>query len=735
MVTNKIIETIKSLFKKHLEEISLPDDKKDKIYQKFLELLENLVGNFKDVLDSIKEAVVVIDEEGNIQEANKTFFEWLSLSKNDVIGRNIKDFVFEDIENKIVYLKNHELIPVELHIKEFEINNKKYKRLIASNIKNRVEFELKLKNLLRLYKVLSKINELIIRAVNKEEVFSLSCEILVKEGHFDFAWIGELRGENIVPVAWFGENETFAKTLKNRVFKQKNIKELITHSYLKESNLQKEEKAFFNKITIPIFKEENAISAVVSHKEITAVLVVYYKGKEFDEDEITLLKQIAHDIGFGIVTLSRKEDVDYLAYYDVLTSLPNRRYFFEELESLLSILKEKDQQGMLAIVDINNFKTINSAVGFWAGDIVLSQISSELKKILKNKDILARVGGDEFALFLYNVKSKEEAIYRITSVLKDFEFIFEIENKKFLVTLSIGAAFFPYDGTTKEVLFASAEAALKEAKKRGKGIEFFSKSLQQSTLESLNLESELVEAIKKDEFCVFYQPIVDIKEKRVFGAEALIRWIKNGEIVPPFKFIPILEERGLIKEVGAMVMDKVFSFIKEEKLNIPISINVSAKQVHLNFYKEVLDLIEKYSISPSNVILEVTESVLMENLEILLKNIKELNAVGIRFEIDDFGTGYSSLAYLKKLPICALKIDRAFIKDLPDDEEDVSISKAIISMGHSLGKKIIAEGVETKEQLKFLEENNCDYVQGYYFGKPMPKDEFLTFLKEFRWQE
>ncbi|MEO1924029.1 MAG: GGDEF domain-containing phosphodiesterase, partial [Nautiliaceae bacterium] len=328
-----------------------------------------------------------------------------------------------------------------------------------------------------------------------------------------------------------------------------------------------------------------------------------------------------------------------------------------------------------------------------------------------------------------------EGIYRLTSVLKDFEFIFEIENKKFLVTLSIGAAFFPYDGTTKEVLFASAEAALKEAKKRGKGIEFFSKSLQQSTLESLNLESELVEAIKKDKFCVFYQPIVDVKEKRIFGAEALIRWIKNGEIVPPFKFIPILEERGLIKEVGAIVMDKVFRFIKEEKLNIPISINVSAKQVHLNFYKEVLDLIEKYSISPSNVILEVTESVLMENLEILLKNIKELNAVGIRFEIDDFGTGYSSLAYLKKLPICALKIDRAFIKDLPDDEEDVSISKAIISMGHSLGKKIIAEGVETKEQLKFLEENNCDYIQGYYFGKPMPKDEFLTFLREFRWQE
>jgi diguanylate cyclase (GGDEF)-like protein len=728
-MTNEVVEHLKGVFKDYLNASSLSSSLKDEIYEKFLEILEKFLINFKNLLDSIEEAVIIVDENGYIKEVNKAFLNWLKVEKEQIINRKIDEFLYKD--KNIVYLKNSMLIPIEIKIQEFELDGTKYKRIIALNIKQKVEAEVKLKNLLRLYKVLTQINELIIRAVTKEEVYKGSCEILIREGHFDFAWIGEVRGNKLVPVAWYGENEKFKKFLSRNFFKLNKIDELIKVGYLKEHNLEDEEKAFCNKITIPIFKEENAISAVVTHQSLTAVLVVYYKGKEFEDEEISLLKQIAHDIGFGIVTLSRKENIDYLAFYDVLTSLPNRRYFFEELDSLLEILKQKDQKGVLAVIDINNFKTINSTIGFWAGDIVLYQIAEKLKKILKPKDILARVGGDTFGLFLYNVRSKEEAVYRISDILQDFEFIFEIENKKFLVTVSVGAAVFPDDGVTKEALFASAEAALKEAKKKGKGIEFYSKSMQKTTLESLNLESELVEGIKKDEFLVYYQPIIDIKKERIAMAEALIRWKKGDELVAPAKFIPILEERGLIKEVGLIVMDKAFKMIKEKNIDIPISINVSAKQIHIGFYHEVITLIKKYNISPKLVILEITESVLMENLEVLLKNINELTKIGIRFEIDDFGTGYSSLAYLKKLPIYALKIDRAFIKDLPEDEEDVSISRAIISMGHSLGKKIVAEGVEKKEQVEFLKSNGCDYIQGFYYSKPLPQEEFIKYLKSF----
>jgi diguanylate cyclase (GGDEF)-like protein/PAS domain S-box-containing protein len=733
-MTNEVFKFFQEVFKEKINASSLSDTQKKEVYEKFLEISQQLFLNFRKVLDSIAEAIIIINDKDEIVEVNKTFLDWLKLKKDEVVGKNFNDFLHEDYKQKRIYLKNHALIPIEAKIQEFEIKNKKFKRIIALNVEQKVNIELKLKNLLRLYKILSRINEIIIRAIDIKEIYDSSCEILVEEGHYDFAWIGEIEGNKIVPKAYYGDNKEFAKYLESNKIKFNYLNELIKHQYLKFSNLENQEKAFCHKIMIPVFKEKNALSAVITHQDIKAVLVVYYKGKEFEDEEIELLKQIAHDIGFGIVSLSRKEDIDYLAYYDVLTTLPNRRYFFEEMESLLEMLKEKNQKGALFVIDINNFKTINSTVGFWAGDIVLSKVADILKKIQRKKDILARVGGDKFGLFLYGLKTKEEAIIRINDILKDFEFIFEIENRKFLITISAGAAFFPDDGTSKEVLFAAAEAALKEAKKKGKGLEFYEKSLQKTTLENLNLESELVEGIKKDEFRVYYQPIIDIQNKRVAMAEALIRWEKDGSLISPAKFIPILEERGLIKEVGAIVLDKVFKFIRDENLDISISINVSAKQIHLGFYKEVMSLMEKYNVNPNKIILEITESVLMENLDILLKNINELTKIGVRFEIDDFGTGYSSLAYLKKLPIYALKIDRTFIKDLPFDEEDISISTAIISMGHSLDKKIVAEGVETKEQVEFLKNNGCDYIQGFYFAKPLKKDEFIKYIKSFKFE-
>ncbi|NPA88365.1 sensor domain-containing phosphodiesterase [Caminibacter pacificus] len=730
-MTNEVFKFFEEVFKNYLETSSLSDKEKKEVYEKFYEILQKLFINFKHVLNSIREAVIVLNEKDEIIDVNESFLKWIHLKKEDVIGKKIDDFIYEDYNQKIIFLKNNALIPIEIEIQEFEVGHKIFKRLIALNIKQKVDIELKLKNLLRLYKILSLINELIIRAIDINDIYSSSCEILVKEGHFDFAWIGEIQNEKLIPKAWYGENKDFKNYLQNNEIPFTRINELIKNQYLKEDNLQNEEKVFCHKIMIPVYKEKNALSTIITHQDIKAVLVVYYKGKEFEEEEIHLLKQIAHDIGFGLVSLSRKEDIDYLAYYDVLTSLPNRRYFFEELESLLEMLKEKNQKGTLLIIDINNFKTINSTVGFWAGDIVLSRIADMLKKVQRKKDILARVGGDKFALFLYGVKTKEEAIYKIQTILKDFEYIFEIENKKFLVTVSVGGAFFPDDGLTKEILFASAEAALRESKKRGKGIEFYEESLQKTTLENLNLESELVESIKKDNFLVFYQPIIDIQNNKIAMAEALLRWKKDDKLVSPGEFIPILEERGLIKEVGAIVLDKVFKFIKNQNVDIPISINVSAKQIHLGFYKEVISLIEKYEIDPNKIILEITESVLMENLEILLKNMKELTKIGVRFEIDDFGTGYSSLAYLKKLPIFALKIDRTFIKDLPKNEEDISISKAIISMAHSLGKRVVAEGVEMAEQVEFLKENGCEFIQGFYFAKPMPQKDFIEFYNNY----
>ena len=728
---NKIIEKLKDNFKKTLEEFALKEEEKEKIFNSFSSTVEKICQNVHLVLDDIYDGVVVVDENNVIIDVNEVFLKWISKKREDVVGRNFYEFLHK---GKFFYLKiEDKMIPVSIKKQEFEVFGKKFKRFILMNIKERVFFEQKLKNILRLYKALTHINELLIRAIDKYKVFNDACEIIVKEGHFDFAWIGEINGNKIKPVAYYGNNEEFKEYLKNQEFLMEKFffEKVKSDKFFLENDLKNEESIFQHKISIPIFKEENAVSAVVLNEEIVAILCVYYKGKIFEKEEIDLLKQIAHDIGFGIVALNRKEDIDYFTYYDVLTRLPNRRYFFEHLENKLKIDQSKDKRGALVIVDINNFNVINSTVGFWGGDYVLIEVSKALKEVIDEKDLLSRIGSDEFGIYFDNVSSLNEVISRLKTKLNNFEFVFFIDGKKFLVSLSVGIALFPEDATDKESLFSAAEAAMKVAKTKREHLVVYSKEMKKTSLEILKRESELVEAIKKDEFELFYQPIVSLENKNVEMAEALLRWKKDGKYIPPLEFIPLIEKLGLIKEVGMMVMDKAFRFIKENDLKIKISINVSTKQIKSNFTNEVIELVKKYNIDPSLIIFEITESVFMENMNLVIEHINRLNEYGIKFEIDDFGTGYSSLAYLKKLPIISLKIDRMFIKDLPQNEEDASITRAIISMSHSLGKKVIAEGVETKEQLEFLINQDCDYIQGFYFSKPLPSSEFLEYLKNF----
>jgi diguanylate cyclase (GGDEF)-like protein len=733
-MNNEIIELLKDKFISTLQNTSLDKEERDKILSSFLSIIKKLSTNFKEALNSIYDGIVVVDENNLIKEANEVFLKWINKTKEEILNKNFNLFL---TKGRFFYIKNNELIPISIKKQEFEVEGKKFKRYILLNIRERVLFEEKLKNILRLYKVLSHINELLVRAVDRVKVFKDACKIIVEDGGFDFAWIGEVEKDVIKPIAYYGKHEDFKTFLKNNQFKKEPafFEKIKEANYILENELENEESYFQHKITIPIFKEKNSISAITSHDEIVAVLCVYYKGKIFEEEEIELLKQIAHDIGFGIVALNRKEDINYFTYYDVLTKLPNRRYFFEDLEKILEMHQSKNKTGALVLIDINHFNIINSTIGFWAGDYVLVEISKKLKNIISPKDLIARTGSDEFGIFFSNISSKEEVIYKISNALDMFEIVFFIEDKKFIVTLSAGIAFFPYDGNNKETLFSAAESALTAAKKKGKGIVLYESSMKKSSYERIKTESALVDAIKHDEFEVFYQPIIDLNTKKVGMCEALLRWKSKNGYVSPVKFIPYLESLGLIKEVGMIVMDKVFSFIKQQNIKIPVSINVSAKQITKNFYNEVITLIDKHQVDTSYIIFEVTESVLMENMDVVVENIKKLNEIGIKFEIDDFGTGYSSLAYLKKLPIISLKIDRTFIKETPYNEEDVSITKAIISMAHSLGKKVIAEGVEKIEQLQFLREQKCDYIQGFIFAKPMPQDDFLEYLNNFNYEK
>ncbi|RMD45198.1 MAG: GGDEF domain-containing protein, partial [Aquificota bacterium] len=344
-----------------------------------------------------------------------------------------------------------------------------------------------------------------------------------------------------------------------------------------------------------------------------------------------------------------------------------------------------------------------------------------------------RIGGDEFGLIIKKVSQKENILKEIEKIKGTVKNPFIIENQKIYIFINIGISFYPKDGKTKEELIAAAEAALKESKKIGSNtFEIYNPLMKKENFEFLTLENELRNAVKNEEFRLFFQPIVELRTGKIVGAEALLRWFspKRG-LVSPLTFIPILEETSLIHEVGNFVFYEAAKYAKKwEKSGIYISVNISPSQVVLgNLLETAIKSTEFFSLDPSRLVIELTETVLMENLNKSKEEIERLNRYGIKMFIDDFGTGYSSLSYLKNLPFYAVKIDRSFIKDIPEDEDDIKISKAIINLAHSLDKKVVAEGIETKEQFEYMKALDCDFGQGYLFSKPVSPEEFDKLLR------
>jgi len=742
---NNLFNLIKDEFFQDIACLELNEENKRYIIEKFKFYLSKIEEIVQSLVDSLEEGIVVVDENLLILNCNKTFLKWLKKPKENIVNKKITEFLnissIEDIkrESLNIYITENEYIPIKAKIEYIEIKNKNFYRIITQNLEAVHKIQKKLKMILKLYKALNMINEELLRSQSVDEIYKFAAEILVKTGVFNFVYIADIEKDKLEIKASYG-NIAYEKYLNElKWINIKSIKDfrnvIATKEHFENDNFEENrfEKFYEFKITFPIFKDEYSIATLVNHSEIKALLVGYFKNKkDFNPQFISILKQIVHDIGYAILMLKNREDIKYLAYYDILTNLPNRRYFFEQLNSVLNMLHEKNQTGYLVLIDINQFKKINESLGFYAGDLILIKISEILKTIIKSYDLIARVGSDEFALFLTGMEDEEELFMILKERLNNFEFVFDVDEKEVLITLSIGSASFPKDGTTKEILFTKAEAAVKEIKKKGKGFLSYNKKIKQISIERIQLESEILQAIENEEFELFYQPIIDIKSKKIYSFEALLRWNSPTRgLVSPVQFISILEETGLINEVGGIILNQISNFLQNTE-DVKVSMNVSVKQLfQKKFVNDLIKDIKSLNINPQRLIVEITESVLMENIDSFIYDIYKLDSEGIEIEIDDFGTGYSSLAYLKKLPVAALKIDRIFIKDLLVDDEDKKITQAIVTLGHTLDKKIIAEGVEEYEQLKVLMYLDCDFIQGYYFAKPMPFKEAKKYLKNF----
>lgn len=433
-----------------------------------------------------------------------------------------------------------------------------------------------------------------------------------------------------------------------------------------------------------------------------------------------------------------------IAHYDHLTGLANRAMFMDRIAQFLSAAQRHKLTAVVFFIDLDKFKVVNDTLGHDAGDEVLKQTASRLSKILRKEDVVARFSGDEFAILLLNEKTHEKAIFASTliadKIIKSLAQIFHVQRRELFVGSSVGISIFPEDGTSAEQLLKHADMAMYEAKNKGRNnYQFYKKEFSDATQDRLALENDLRKAINKGELQLFYQPQFNAHSRDVSGAEVLLRWFYDphgkNKLISTETFIPIAEETGLIIEIGIWILESACSQFKRwlnDGLSIPqISVNVSARQfMDPGFLQHVENALHKADLDPKHLELEITESMLIGDLNKIELQLKRLKKMGIKIALDDFGTGYSSLSYLKKFSIDILKIDQSFIKEMTIGSKDASIACAIIEMGHSLNQKIVAEGVENETQLMFLNDRKCDYIQGYYFSKPLPAFKMTTFLQE-----
>ena len=489
------------------------------------------------------------------------------------------------------------------------------------------------------------------------------------------------------------------------------------------------------------FEEYGNVKGKMLHLEV-------YKAPFYDKNgqclgtigtgrDITKLKRIQADLEKTLKILDKqRENLEYQANHDSLTNLPNRILFMDRLKYSLKLAQTHKTKVAVISMDLDHFKEINDSLGHNVGDKILLEFSKRLQNKMKISDTISRLGGDEFSLIINDVENIDNISEFIIDGMQITKKPFIVDNNTLHVSMSLGVSVYPDDGDDASQILKNADAAMFKAKDNGRNTySFYDKSMTDKALKRVFLETALRKAIEDDELIIYFQPQMDGTKDSIVGMEALVRWQHPTlGIISPDQFIPLAEVTGMIVELDRIVMKKALTQFKKwnaDGLNPgKLAINLAVKQLESNdfiyFLKDILNCEE---CSYTNIEFEVTETQIMKNPEKSITILQEIHDLGISIAIDDFGTGYSSLAYLKKLPITKLKIDRSFIKDLGQNSEDEAITKTIINLCKSLNLKVIAEGVETKEQKDFVLENDCNFIQGYLYSKPLSIRDMTKFLK------
>jgi diguanylate cyclase (GGDEF)-like protein/PAS domain S-box-containing protein len=715
------------------------------------------------MLNTIGQAVIATDRDGLITYANRFVENLYGWTPAEMRGRNILEVTVPTLGSAQAAAILERLQRGENWSGEFPVQHRDGRQFpalvtntplqnaqgqltgiigISTDITAQKQAETRIKRLNRVHAVLSGINALIVRVRGREELFRESCRIAVEDGGFRMSLIAIVNPDTATTelLASRGVDEALLADIKAILASPERVSTTMVDRAIRwkkavlANNTKNDPQIVFGQKYVEIGVNSMAVLPLIVADAAIGVLVLYSDEVGFfDEEELKLLLELAGDIGFAVNHIGNQERLDFLAYYDVVTGLANRRLFLDRVAQQLRNAHSGGYKLAMFVLDLERFRNINDSLGRPAGDALLKQVALWLTEEVKDPTRLAHLGADHFAIMLPQVRPEGNVAHLVEKSMAAFlDHLFVLNDAVFRIPYKVGVALFPDDGADADTLFRNAEVALKRAKATGERYLFYTPSMTASVAGQLTLENQLRQALDRGEFVLHYQPKVNLADGMMTSAEALIRWNdpRTG-LVPPGRFIPILEETGLIHEVGRWALRQALAdYLRWRAAGLPavrIAVNVSPLQLrHRDFIAEVKAAIGIDPQAAAGLEIEITESVIMADVQGSIATLKAIRALGICIAIDDFGTGFSSLSYLSKLPVDTLKIDRSFVIDMTAAPQGLALVSTIINLAHALKLKVVAEGVETEEQSRLLLVLGCDEMQGFLFSKAVPGEEFAT---------
>lgn len=708
---------------------------------------------FRALIEQSNDAIEIIDPEtGRYLDINEKGCSELGYDREEILNLAVFDIdprvdeptfrdKVEDLKKtktltweSVHKRKNGTAFPVEVNMKYVSLD-RDYIVAVVRDITERKVKDERIMRLNRVYKVLSSINTLILRVKEREELFRKACQIAVKDGQFCLAWIGGVSNQDRTLSTWAcaGHESDLPEYVLANVDNEDfdHAGPIIQAIRLKKpvivNRIGSDDSVWMTEALTQGCRSFVVLPLMVAG-EVEGVIALCASAPDFfDDEEMNLLTELAGDVSFALHNIGQREKVDFLASYDTLTGLPNRRLFTEHLDSVLGRAGVSGKNVALMVCDLKQFHNINNVYGPGVGDLILQETARRLRDLTLDPVNIGRMTGDYFVMILHDVHDASGIPYMLENTF--FPVLnapFLINDNEIQISFSAGLAVYPADGMNAETLYRNAEAALKKAVTCNSQYLFYRSDMMEGVAEKVFFENKLRRALNENEFVLYYQPKVDSGTHEITGFEALIRWNDpDTGLILPDRFIPILEETGMILKVGSWAMEKALQDMQQWKdagmKILRIAVNVSPLQLQQDDFSEVVgDIVNRYGGKTCGLDMEMTENLLMQNIDLNISKLAGIREQGVDIAIDDFGTGYSSLSYLARLPVNSLKIDRSFIASMDSLPESLTIVSSIISLAHALNMKVIAEGVETEEQSKLLRLLKCDEMQGFLFSKPVP---------------